>query len=78
MTEERQDVMTDFYAGNNKRLVVTCRNADGSAKNITGAEITYTMFSDDEERLLVKSSSKGSDEIELTVPASGICIVNFH
>lgn len=78
MTFERQDVTEDFYAGNSKDLTITIYldEAKTTVKDLTGAEITWALFTDDHNVLLVKNSVDSS-EIEVPTPANGICIVHI-
>lgn len=75
MTEERQDITADFYAGNKKDIRVTVRNSDGSAKDLTGAEVTYVIFTDPGKPVLVKSSARS--QITLTNPVGGVFTVHI-
>ncbi len=75
MTIERQDIMEDFYAGNYKELAIHVTNKDGSDKDLTGAEVTYAIFTDKGVVKLYKSSNDGDLAIELTEPSQGRCIV---
>jgi hypothetical protein len=72
MTYEKQDIVEDFYSGNDKTIRVTIYNKDGSLKDLTGAELTYVVFRrETNEVLLRKSSFKGEDEIKVT--GLGLC-----
>lgn len=77
MTEERQDINQDFYAGNSKDLRVTIKDADGIVVDLTGAELTYSLFTDEGETKFRKSSFIGSAEISIPTPANGVCIVHI-
>jgi hypothetical protein len=71
MTYERQDIAADFYAGNSKQIAVTVYKPDGNRKDITSSEITYAVFTDAYEIVLLKSSSDGAEHIEITDGPNG-------
>ena len=68
MTYEKQDITDSFYAGNKKKIEVTVYESDGETlKDLTNAEITYTMFTrNDYEVVIRKSSNNGDSEIKIT------------
>lgn len=77
MTIERQDILSDFYSGNSKRLRVTVVNSTGTPKDLTGSEITFAMFNNQGVVVLAKSSAVlGEIEIEGN-PANGILVVDL-
>lgn len=63
MTIEGQNILEDFYSGNTKYIIVTVLDGNGAAKNLSGAEITYSIYTDKEVITLRKSSADG----EITV-----------
>lgn len=78
MTREKQNVMEDFYAGDDKQLRITVYDSDGGLFDLTNCEITYAMFTNDEDVVLQKSSSNGADHIEILAPASnGVCVIKL-
>lgn len=82
MTFEKQDITEDFYAGNYKEIIITIYEDElkTTPKDVTNAEITYVIFTEAEipQIVVVKSSLRGSQEIELLVPASdGKCKVKL-
>lgn len=78
MTFEKQDVVTDFYAGNTKDLTVTVYvdEAKTQVKDLAGAEITWALFDDDNVTFMVKSSSDAT-QISVPTPGNGICIIHL-
>jgi hypothetical protein len=78
MTAERQDILTDFYAGNSKIIRVLVVKPDGSPKDISNAEITYAMVTDTGIIILSKSSTAGSSEIEIVSGIGGAFVVKIN
>jgi len=76
MTTEQQDVLADFYQGNDKNLLVTILKPDDTPKDLTGGELTYVWMTDKYVEVLRKSSLVGT-EIELVAPANGVCTVHL-
>jgi hypothetical protein len=76
MTIERQDIRSDWYAGNTKDLQFTIVDEDNDAYDLTGCEINFALYDDDYEVAFRKSSSNGSGEIEVTDADDGICLVH--
>jgi hypothetical protein len=74
MTYEKQDILEDFYSGNTKILRVTVYDkgeVDG-LKDLSNAELTYTIVTRDKaEVVLRKSSYRGEHEIK--VLSKGLC-----
>lgn len=77
MTEERQDISEDFYAGNSKDLRVTIKDDNEIVVDLTGAELTYALFTDEHKVIFRKSSIIGPSEIDVPTPANGVCIVHI-
>jgi hypothetical protein len=76
MTRERQDISEDFYSGNYKAIQVTCYNPNGSLKDLTGAEVTYALFTNTGTIVLTKSSQNGASEIDILSPeTNGVCVI---
>ena len=72
MTIERQNIMEDYYAGDYKVLAVTVYEKDGETKkNLSGCEITYALFDDDDMIFLRRSSAVGATEIDITDEPNG-------
>jgi hypothetical protein len=67
MTKENQNIDEDFFEGNYKKLSVAVWTDEALSveKDLSGAEITYAIFNDDNELLLVKSSNNGDTEIKI-------------
>lgn len=59
MTKEHQDITQDFYSGNTKYIVVTVLKPDGTAKDLQGSEIVYTIYTDKAVVALRKTSVDG-------------------
>lgn len=79
MTKERQDIKEDFYAGNYKEIEVICYEPDGVTRtDLTSTEVTYAIFSDENEILLAKSSNQGIDQIELTDAVNGELVIKLY
>ena len=76
MTVEKQDIRSDFYAGNTKDIQITIVDDTSAPFNLSGCEIAWCLFTDDWEPLVRKSSANGSAEIEVTDEAGGI--VEIH
>lgn len=77
MTVEKQDIRSDFYAGNHKDLQFTIVDAASAPFSLTGCEIAYALFDDKMNVALRKSSLNGVDEIEVTDEPNGIFIVHL-
>lgn len=77
MTEERQDISEDFYAGNSKDLQVTIKDAEGVVVDLTGAELTYALFTDEGKVKFIKSTNVGAAEIDVPSPTNGVCIIHI-
>lgn len=77
MTVEKQDIRTDFYAGNTKDIQITVVNDSSAPFSLTGCEISYSIFDDDMKVVVVKSSANGSSEIEVTDEANGVFEVHL-
>lgn len=78
MTRERQDILQDFYQADTKTIQVTIYNQNDTLKDLTGAEITYSLIKDDAKNPVVifqKSSNVGVEEIE--VIGLGVCAVHL-
>lgn len=77
MTQERQNISEDFYSGNYKEIAVTVYQdiALTTPKNLSGAEISYSLFTDNGRVVLRKSSANGAGEINITDPNNGGVIV---
>lgn len=71
MTRERQDILEDFYAGNYKVLRDTIVLPNGNPKDLTGAEVTFALFTDKNEVLIVKSS-ENINEVEIVDAVGGV------
>lgn len=71
MTMERQDILEDFYAGNYKVLRDTVLLANGNPKDLTGAEVTFALFTDKNQVLIVKSS-ENINEVEIVDATAGV------
>lgn len=78
MTRERQDITEDFYSGNYKEIEVTCYNPDNSPKDLTGSEITYTIFTNQGVVLLRKSTNEGNASVEITDALNGKCVIKMQ
>lgn len=61
MTVERQDITADFYQGNTKKLRDHVVDDDGGPKNLTNAEVTFALFLDKTEVVVLQKSSKRND-----------------
>jgi len=77
MTAEKQDITEDFYAGNSKVIRTITKKDDGSPKDISGAEITYTMVTDAGLVVLSKSSAVGTSEIEIISGVGGEFVIKL-
>lgn len=77
MTEEKQDILEDFYEADEKDIQFTIVDQSGDPLDLDGAEITWALFSDDGKNPHVElmKSSKKEDEIEVT--GTGICVVHL-
>ncbi len=77
MTFERQNLMEDIYAGNTVDITVTIYEDEQKTvvKDLTGAEITWSLFTDDNRILLTKSSVDSG--ITAPTPGNGQCIVHI-
>jgi len=79
MTKERQDIKEDFYAGNYKEIEVICYEPDEVTRtDLTGMEITYAIFTDENEVVLAKSSHQGTDYIEITDAVNGEFVIKLN
>lgn len=78
MTEERQDILEDFYSGNAKVIRDVVVKSDGSPKSLVGAEITYAMVTDKDLIVLRKSSAAGSSEIEIIDAVNGEFVIKLR
>lgn len=84
MTLTKQDILEDFYQGNSKDIHVTVTDADGQPLPLTGAEITYVIYTDDGKVTsipvvkLTKSTNNGVGDIEITNEAEGIAVVHIY
>lgn len=67
MTKEAQDILEDFYSGNTKYVTVSVVDAAQAPKNLSGAEIAYTIYTDKHVVVVRKSSLDG----EITVGGAG-------
>ena len=76
MTAENQDILEDFYSANDKFISVTVVDATGSAKNLTGAEIVYTIYTDKGIISVRKSSANG--EIGISGGSNNIATVTLN
>jgi len=76
MTEEKQDIRSDFYAGNTKDIQFTIVDGGNAPFNLASCEINYALFDDDYNIMFRKSSSNGSGEIEITHEDGGVCLVH--
>lgn len=78
MTFTRQDIDDNFYSGSSKDLTVTIWQDTQKTlvKDLTGAEITYSIVTDDDVILFTKSSTD-STQIEVPTPGNGVCIVHI-
>lgn len=67
MTEERQNILEDFYAGDDKTLRVTVWTDEDKTTpkpNLSNAElIGYALFDDDNEVFVRKSSLNGASQV---------------
>lgn len=63
MTMERQDILSDFYAGNSKKIRIMVVDDAGAPKDLTSAKITFAMFEEKSEAIRLIKSSTGLDEI---------------
>lgn len=79
MTEERQDILEDFYAGNTKNLRITVTDGAGLPKDLTDAGITFSLFTEATktapERIVVTKSSTNLDQIFLLNAVSGLLMI---
>ena len=72
MTIERQDISEDFYQGNYKEIVHTTYEADEvTPKNLTSAEVIFSVFNDDHELQFTKTS-ENAGEITITDAVNGV------
>lgn len=71
MTEERQDILEDFYSGNFKTIEVTVRNPDQSIKDLTNSEVTYAIFTNGNAVVLRKSTNDGVASIDVPTGTDG-------
>jgi hypothetical protein len=74
MTIEKQDITSDFYAGNHKILVETIVQADGSPKDLTDAEVTFALFTTTGVLCFTKTSLEVT-QIEITDAVGGECLI---
>lgn len=82
MTVERQDIVTDFYQGNTKKIRDHVVGDDGSPKDLTNAEVTFAVFLDKTEIVYLQKSSKrndpfGTTEITIDDPSNGDITVHL-
>lgn len=75
MTASRQNF--DVRTGEHKVLRFTVTNADGTAKDITGASIYWAATAPNGTTALIEKSSDNSGETDLTDAATGIFLVNL-
>lgn len=84
MTEERQDILQDFYQGNSKKLRVHVVDDDGGPKDLTNAEVTFALFLDKTEVVYLTKCSWlpdpfGTYEITIeTPPTSGDITIHLN
>ena len=79
MTYQKQDILEDWYEGDNKDIEVIVYNKDGSRKDLTNAEITYVIMDreDYDTVYLRKQSANGSGEIEITDAVNGVLMIHI-
>jgi hypothetical protein len=79
MTLENQNILEDFYAGNDKKIRVAVYEDEAlsSLKDLTGAEVIYSIFDDNGVIHVTKTSADGASHIELTNPTNGECLVKL-
>lgn len=79
MTKTKQDIRTDFYAGNTKNIRVTVFDKDDNIFPLSGCSIQYALFDERTDVVYVrKSSLNGTGEIAITDATGGECLIQLE